>query len=100
MSECPTCAGDSKIGDLYADYHLLLHDLGSMQHAKNMLRLAFSKGDKWTKLDDAIAKCMDSLDVAIDRHFERVAEAKGKHKFAIDLANELREAAKEEEVAA
>ena len=100
MAECPTCAGNSEIGDLYREYHLLVHDLGSMQHAKNLLRTAFSKGDKWTKLDDAIGKCMDSLDVAIDRHMERVIEAKQKHKFAIDLANDIREAAKKEEVTA
>ena len=71
-----------------------------MQHAKNMLRTAFSKGDKWTKLDDALSKCMDSLDIAIDHHMERVIEAKQKHKFAIDLADDIREATKKEEVAA
>ena len=71
-----------------------------MQHAKNMLRIAFSKGDKWTKLDSALGKCMDSLDVAIDHQMDRVIEAKQKHKFAIDLANDIREATEKEEVAA
>ena len=100
MSECPTCAGNSDIGDLYREYHMLVHDLGVIQHAKNMLRVAFSKGDKWTKLDDAIGKCMDSLDIAIDRHMDRVIEAKQKHKFAMDLVEDIAKATSKEEVAA
>ena len=97
--ECNTCAADDGIRDLYWKYRAAVQELESIQHAKAMLRLGFSKGDKWTKLDDAIGKCLDSLDLAIDRQMDRVIEIKQKHKCAIDLANEIREATKREEVA-
>jgi len=97
MTDCNTCAGDSAIRDLYWDYQTQLADLGTMQHAKAMLRCGFSrKDDKWTRLDDEIAKAMDAMDVVIGRHLERVMAAKQRHQASMELAKAEREAAKEE----
>ena len=96
MTDCNTCAGDSTARDLYWDYQTQLADLGTMQHAKAMLRCGFSRSDdKWTRLDDELAKAMDAMDVVISRHLDRVMAAKQRHQASMELAKVERENALE-----